>query len=263
MATLTPGELLGVLKENNAQLLTQISAIFSANSSPTPTGAQPSGNGVTGDQDMDDAWDNDDDQEPSWEDVLPGRGRKTRRDGNGAAVAARLANPPPLSAITDIVRNHVPYTALPKSAAPRRNRGDRMLHNLQRKIEVTLSLLIESQDDPGQSATSTNLAAAMLRSAWEDTNDMRRKSYAGGQSYKLDTREDFDNPRLLSPEEEQKIRAGRHKGKGKGKGKGMQQQQQQQQSWQPYHQRSWSQGGKGGRGKPWRSSSKKNPEKTK
>ena len=60
----------------------------------------------------------------------------------------------------------------------------------------------------------------MLRSAWEDTNDMRRKSYAGGKSYKLDTREDFDNPRLLSPEEEQKIRAVRHKGKCKGKGKG-------------------------------------------
>ena len=49
MATLTPGEILGVLKENNAQLLTQISAIFSANSSPAPTGAYSSGNGVTGD----------------------------------------------------------------------------------------------------------------------------------------------------------------------------------------------------------------------
>jgi len=34
MATLTPGELLGVLKENNAQVLTQTSAIFSANSPP-------------------------------------------------------------------------------------------------------------------------------------------------------------------------------------------------------------------------------------
>jgi len=93
MATLT-GELLGVLKENNAQLLTQISAIFSANSSPAPTGAHSSGNGVTGDQDMDDAWDDEDGEDPTWEDVLPSRGRETRRDGGGSAVADRLANPP-------------------------------------------------------------------------------------------------------------------------------------------------------------------------
>jgi len=64
MVTLTPGERLGVLKENNAQLLTQVSAIFSANSSPAPKGAQTIGNGVTGDQDMDDAWDAEDGGEP-------------------------------------------------------------------------------------------------------------------------------------------------------------------------------------------------------
>jgi len=38
MATLTPGELLWVNKENNAQLLTPIPAIFSANSSPRTDG---------------------------------------------------------------------------------------------------------------------------------------------------------------------------------------------------------------------------------
>jgi len=112
MATLTPGELLGVPKENNAQFLMQISAIFSANSSPAPTGAHSSGNGVTGDQDMDDAWDEEDGEDPTWEDVLPTRGRETRRDGGGSAVANRLANPPPLSAINDIVKNHVPYRSV-------------------------------------------------------------------------------------------------------------------------------------------------------
>jgi len=141
MATLTPGELLGVLKENSAQLLTQIAAILSANSSPAPTGAQSSRNGVTGDQDMDDAWDADDGEEPTWEDVLSTRGIETRRDGGGSAVADRLANPPPLSAIKDIVKNHVPYTAVPQAAAPKRNRGDRQLHSLKRKLEVALSLM--------------------------------------------------------------------------------------------------------------------------
>jgi len=74
MATLTAGVLLGVLKENHAQLLTQIYATFSANSSPAPMGAQTSGNGFTGDQDMDGAWDENDGEEPTLEDVLPTSG---------------------------------------------------------------------------------------------------------------------------------------------------------------------------------------------
>jgi len=60
--------------------------------------------------------------------------------------------------------------------------------------------MTESQEDA--SADPTVLAAAMLRSAWEDINDTRRRSYAGNQSYKLDPRNDLDNPRPLSPEEE-------------------------------------------------------------
>jgi len=116
--------------------------------------------------------------------------------------------------------------------------------------------MIESQEDA--SASPTVLAAAMLRSAWEDINDTRRRSYAGNKSYNLDPRNDLDNPRLLSPEDEQKIRNGRQKGIGKGKGKGWQY------SWplqQPQQKR--SQGGRGGRGKPWLSFSRKPPETSK
>jgi len=91
MATFTPGELLVNLKKNNAQLRTQISAILSANSFPAPTGAHSSGNGVTGDQDMDDDWDEEDGEDPSWEDVLPTRGRETRWYGGGSPVTDRLA----------------------------------------------------------------------------------------------------------------------------------------------------------------------------
>jgi len=82
---------------------------------------------------MDDAWEEDDGEEPTWEDVLPTRGRKPRREGGPSAVAGRLADPP-LSAINGIVKNHVPYTAVPQAAAPRRDRGDRPLHNLKRSI---------------------------------------------------------------------------------------------------------------------------------
>jgi len=78
--------------------------------------------------------------------------------------------------------------------------------------------MIELQEDA--SATPKVLAAAKLSSAWEDINDTRRRSYADNQSYKPNPRNDFDNPRLLSPEEEQKVRTGRQKEKGKGKSKG-------------------------------------------
>jgi len=61
--------------------------------------------------------------------------------------------------------------------------------------------MIESQE--GASATPTIvLAAAMPRSAREDINDTRTRTYGGNLSYKLDPRNDFDNPRLLSHEQE-------------------------------------------------------------
>jgi len=62
------------------------------------------------------------------------------------------------------------------------------------------------------------ILAAMLMGAWEEINDTGRRSYAGNQSYMLDPRNDFDNPRLLS-EEEEKVHTGLRKGKGKGNGK--------------------------------------------
>jgi len=57
----------------------------------------------------------------------------------------------------------------------------------------------------------------MLRSAWEDINDNRRRSYAGNQSYNFDPSNYFDKPSLLSPEVEQKVRTGRQKAKENAK----------------------------------------------
>jgi len=105
----------------------------------------------------------------TWEDVLPIKGTRNTT-GRRRARSGSSANQPPLSAINGIVKNHVPYTAVPQEAAPRRNSGDRQLHSLQIKIEVSLSLMIESQEDAP--STPTVLAAAMLRSAWEETNLM-------------------------------------------------------------------------------------------
>jgi len=77
-------------------LLTQISAMISANSSPAPTGVQTSGNGDTGDQEMNDEWDEDDTEEPSWEDVL--LARDVKHGGTAQELRWRHAwpnHPPP------------------------------------------------------------------------------------------------------------------------------------------------------------------------
>lgn len=147
--------------------------------------------------------------------------------------------PTPISAINENVNNYVPYTAVMHAAPPRRKRGHRQLHILQRQTEALL-LMIESQKDA--SLTRTVLAAALLRSTWEEIKDTGRRTYAGDQSHKLDPRDGDDNPRFISPEEERNVRADRQKGKAKSKGRGWQY------SWQPEHQQPE---GKGGRGEPW------------
>jgi len=54
--------------------------------------------------------------------------------------------------------------------------------------------MFESQEDA--SSNPTALVAAMLRSALGEINNT--KSYAGDQSYELDPRNKFDNPRHLT-----------------------------------------------------------------
>jgi len=51
---------------------------------------------VSGDQDMDNAWNEHDGGHPIWEELLPTRGRETRQNGGGSVMTDRLANPPPL-----------------------------------------------------------------------------------------------------------------------------------------------------------------------
>jgi len=91
---------------------------------------------------MDDAWDKEDGEEPTWEDFPPG---DVKHEGMAVGLLWRIDWPifPPLSAIHDIVKSLVPYNAVPQAAAPRRNKRDRQLHSLQRKIEVALSLMID------------------------------------------------------------------------------------------------------------------------
>jgi len=50
-----------------------------------------------------------------------------------------------------------------------------------------------------------------------DTNDMRRRSYRCGESYKLDAREDSDNPRCFPPKGDKGFVLASKKARGRAK----------------------------------------------
>jgi len=163
------------LKDNNAQYLTQMSAMISADRSPAPTGVQSSGNGDTGDQQMNGAWDGDENKELSWEDVLPTRGRETRRARGGAALAARLASLHPLG--NKLLREESrPLHLRPRISGTTEEPRRPTAAQLTKDNRGALSTMIKSQEDA--SSSPTLLAAAMLRRTWQDINDTRRRSYA-------------------------------------------------------------------------------------
>ena len=69
--------------------------------------------------------------------------------------------------------------------------------------------MVETQDN-----SHITVQTALMRSAWEDLQQSRRHLLAGRQSYKLDPRTDDNKVRLLSREEEKKIRPSIFQGKG-------------------------------------------------
>ena len=106
------------------------------------------------------------------------------------------------------------YSGVPESANPRRNKIDMQWWQCQHKIELTMNLLVQYFET--NSVDALGASAAFLRSAWEEANEARRGYLAGRQAWKLNHRQDDKRARLLSEDEEKKIR---NEPKGKGKGK--------------------------------------------
>ena len=165
--------------------------------------------------DEDEAWDVD--YENAWSDVLP----KTEAEpqGRGAQLALRLAFPPPLQSIKstrDVVKA---YKGVPRAPGPRRGRIDRQMYYMQQKIETAMDILVQMAD--ARQHLDIEACAAVLRSAWQDAQEIRRRAIAGRDSYKLDARIDAAGPRLFTQAEEKMLRtAPNTSSKGKGKGKG-------------------------------------------
>ena len=80
--------------------------------------------------------------------------------------------------------------------------------------------MVETADTMGTAPGPLPACAAIARSAWEDTNELRRRNLARGQSYKLEPRGDAATVRLLSEAKEKSIKPSnfnRDKGGFKGR----------------------------------------------
>ena len=67
--------------------------------------------------------------------------------------------------------------------------------------------LIEFAEQP--EPKNLGVVAALIRSAWEDLHQNRKRLLAGKQTYLLKPRPDFDQARLFDKEEEEKLRKSR------------------------------------------------------
>ena len=181
----------------------------------------------------------------SRDDVL-GTATKAVTQPGASAMAALIPEPPSLEMLRHNAQNITKYQGVPPTPAPRKNRMDAKLYQPQLKLENALHCLIHYMETRQEVALGQ--VAAWTRSAYEDIHQTRRGWYAGRQAYKLDPRQDDDRPKLLSQEEQAKIRPPKPKprpakynwgannassstqpapfpfqkpqGKGKGKGKG-------------------------------------------
>jgi hypothetical protein len=115
-----------------------------------------------------------------------------------------LSKPPPLQDMKMQAQSVVVYSGVPETPAPRRNKVDLSLYTVQHKLEVAMHLLTQSMDT--SQVISMVQAAAWIRSGWEDLQQQRRSYMAGRQAWKLDQRSDDQKAKLLSPEEEKKIK---------------------------------------------------------
>ena len=110
----------------------------------------------------------------------------------------------PLGQIREALTKTVKYQNVPQTAAPRRSKPDQALYQAQRKMEELLNMYIHLAET--KDMQHLKMATALARSAWEDLQQSRRHLMAGKQSHKLEPRTDDQTPKLLTKEEEKRLR---------------------------------------------------------
>ena len=182
-----------------------------------PKPSEPAAAPAVQDDDMSDSGS----EEPTaaWSSVL-GTRRQHPVAENGKRLAKMLESPPELQALKTKAATVLMYSGVPETPPPRRNKVDNNLCNCQKKVETAMHLLVNFMEKGDLADIGTT--AAFLRSVHQDLQEQRRSYLAGRQSWKLDPRQDDQRPKLLSVEEEKKIRQPQDSGRKSGEWKGKQ-----------------------------------------
>lgn len=142
-----------------------------------------------------------------WDDLV----NNHREPGQSAFMINRLSTIPPQSVVKALVEETVPFIGVPKTPAYTKG-DDRRYLQLQRKIECSLhclAALVEDSSDQRVAMRNTLHLAALLRSSFEDVNNLRRSAVARGFTSCLDPRQ--GEAQLLSPEESKKLATAKSK----------------------------------------------------
>ena len=132
----------------------------------------------------------------------------------GQQIGQMLVSPPPLQQLKQTQQAIRLYSGVPETPLATDSESDKWHFDAQVKVEAAMHLLLRSLEEDDKDHVIQ--AFAWLRSSWEDQLQIRRRSLAGEQSWKLDPRADDNKPRLVSLEEEKKLNQGKGKSKGKG-----------------------------------------------
>lgn len=180
-----------------AEVLKLLPTLQASHQNTAPVDAQMGGESDQSESDVD------------WEDVL-GNQQAVATTATAKKFVGMLTNPPDLQSLKKIMGQVPLYQGVPETPGPRRNKVDSQLWSAQRKVELAMHLLTHYVE--GGDMTTIGSTAAFMRSAWQDLHENRRHYLAGRQSWKLDPRVDDKKPKLLSVEEEKKLRPPREGG---------------------------------------------------
>ena len=144
-------------------------------------------------------------QSTAWDTVLEPQ-EVPPSTSSGRHLCRLLGSAPPLGALAHQNDGGRPprYVGVPRTVPPRKNRIDRDLWQAQWKLERAMHEMVTAMKLDDKSPMIR--AAACIRSSWKDLHQQRRRLLAGKATYQLEARADEDRPRLLSKDEEAKIR---------------------------------------------------------
>ena len=120
-------------------------------------------------------------------------------------LCSRLTLAPLLELITESKKALDHYKGVPQPAPPRKNNIDKIYYSTQTQLADAMNLCVQCLENP-QNLTCMQVAAAFVRSAYEDLHQSRRRLCAGRQSFKLERRPDAGENTLSTKDENKALR---------------------------------------------------------